>query len=119
MTQEEANAWVASLKPGDIVVYQYYRDNRILHIKKVTPTGIIRTQEGMSFKLSFNGMVPSYDRTFGGSIVPATPELLECIEEKRTVQKAYYAARGLDMSTITFDFAKEFLELCRRHGIDT
>lgn len=55
MTQEEAKAWALSLKPGDAVVHQFYHDDRILHIKKVTPSGIIRTQEGPSFKLSYGG----------------------------------------------------------------
>lgn len=119
MTQEEAQAWVASLEPGDVVVHQFYCDESVLHIKKVTPSGIIRTQEGLSFKLFFGGMVWSYGGRYAGNIVPATTELLERIKEKRIVRKAHRVARGLDMSAMTFDFAKEFLGLCQRHGIET
>lgn len=119
MTQEETKAWVASLKPGDVVVHQFFHDNRILHIKKVTPTGIIRTREGPSFKFCYGGSVDCCGEKYSGWIVPATPELLNSIKEKETVLKAYCVTRGLYTSNMTVDFAKEFLELCQRHGIET
>lgn len=100
---------------------------RLLHVKKVTPTGIIRTEEG-SFKISdWGGMVIGYGST-DGDLVPATDELIslakkqqkEREEEKErrcTVNSAVYTARTLNSKRITFEFAKDFLELCKKHGI--
>lgn len=128
MTREENEAWVASLKPGDVVIHKR-RNNylRLLHVKKVTPTGIIRTEEG-SFKISdWSDMVRGYGST-DGDLVPATDGLIslakkqqkEREEEKErrcTVNSAIYTARTLKTERITFEFAKDFLELCKKHGI--
>lgn len=53
MTREELQAWVAALKPRDVVIHKrWYDDLSKLAVKKVTPSGIVRTEGGASFKLS-------------------------------------------------------------------
>lgn len=129
MTREENEAWVASLKPGDVVIHKRWNDYLCqLHVKKVTPSGIIRTEEGRSFKITnFRNMVMGIDDT-GGDIVPATEELISLAEKqqkereeenkrRRTIYTAVSTARTLSSGGITFEFAKDFLELCKKHGI--
>lgn len=129
MTREENEAWVTSLKPGDVVIHKRWNKYlRLLHVKKVTPTGIIRTEEGNSFKISnWSGMVRGYGST-DGELAPAADELISLAEKQQkeregekerrcTVNSAIYTARTLKTERITFEFAKDFLELCKKHGI--
>lgn len=118
MTHEEAAAWVSSLKPGDVVARRYCGDMSLVIIKKVTPTGIVQTNEGYSFKLSsYCGHVFSYgSHYYNGEIVPATDELLSIIDKQKVISRARHfmsSARGLN-----YEFAKDLLDLCEWHGID-
>lgn len=126
MTREETLSWEKSLKPGDIVIHKDWNECYTLTVEKVTPTGIIKTNGGMSFaQTSFSDRLLGRGRT-GGEIVPATEELLAEAEKQRlvreetrrkaeTVQKAWYKMRII--SGITYDFAVDFLELCEKHRI--
>lgn len=78
-TRDDAEAWVKSLQPGDKVIQietGWGKDNSpiaVLTVKRVTDTGIVRTEEGQSFKQSkysnsFN--VVCYGGVLGGAIVP-------------------------------------------------
>lgn len=84
-------------------------------VKKVTPSGIVRTSEGYSFKLSYGGTVASYGG-YGGEIVPATDELLSTIDKRNTVNRAMRFMHNT--REVNYEFAKDLLELCVRHGID-
>lgn len=113
MTHEEAAAWVSSLKPGDVVARRYCGDMSPVIIKKVMPTGIVRTNVGYSFKLSpYCGHVFSYgSHCYNGEIVPATD-----INKQEVISRArrfMSSARGLN-----YEFAKDLLDLCERHSID-
>lgn len=116
MTHEEAAAWVGSLKPGDTVIWQYRGNVFPVAVKKVTPTGIVRTNGGHSFKLSYCGRVSSYGGYYGGEIVPVTDELLAAIDKQNTVNRAMRFMRNV--REVPYEFAKDLLELCVRHGID-
>lgn len=126
MTREETLAWAKSLKPGDTVIHSACRSFFALTVEKVTPTGIVKTNEGKSFAQNtwFDGIV-GRGRT-GGEIVPATEELLAEAEKQRlareenrrkaeTAQKAWYKMRRI--SHISYEFATDFLDLCEKHGI--
>lgn len=126
MTREETLAWAKSLKPGDVVIHKGWNECYVLTVEKVTPTGIIKTNGGMSFaQTSFSDRLLGRGRT-GGEIVSAAEELLAEAEKQRlvreenrhkaeTVQKAWYKMRII--SGITYDFAADFLELCEKHRI--
>lgn len=126
MAREETLAWAKSLKPGDVVIHKGWNECYTLTVEKVTPTGIIKTNGGMSFaQTSFSDRLLGRGRT-GGEIVPATEELLAEAEKQRlvreenrrkaeTLQKAWYKMRYI--SSITYEFAADFLELCEKHGI--
>lgn len=116
MTREEAKEWVASLKPGDAVLYRFYGDEKIIRVKKVTPSGIVRTNIGMSFKLSYGCTVIGYGGKLGG-IYPLSDDAVKRIEDRETIKKAIIVARSLQNS-IPLNFAREFLDLCERYGID-
>lgn len=117
MTKEEAAAWVRSLKPGDIVIRRRYNDMWPDVVKKVTPTGIVRTIEGYSFKPSYGGLVSGYGNSGAGEIVPETDELLSIIDKRKVVSKAKYFMHNV--REVNYEFAKDLLELCEQHGIDT
>ena len=74
-TREELQQWALSLSPGDEVVWHswYDRSNRlmrVLTVKKVTPTGIVRTDDG-DYKLNkWSGEVSGVGST-SGYISPA------------------------------------------------
>lgn len=127
MTREETLAWAKSLKPGDVVIWSRYGGYyRALTVQKVTPTGIVKTEDDMSFaQTSWCSDISGRGRTFG-KIIPATDELLaeakkqEADREverrkKETVQKSRYKMRSI--SCISYEFAADFLELCEKHGI--
>lgn len=126
MTREETLAWAKSLKPGDVVIHKVCGELCALTVKNVTPTWIVKTNDGKSFaQTSWGDSLNGRGRTFG-EIVPATEELLAEArkqesdrKEKRrmaeTVQKACYKMRII--SGITYEFAADFLELCEKHGI--
>lgn len=130
MTREENEAWVASLKPGGVAIQEDWGGSLYeLHIKKITPTGIIRTEEGKSFRISnWTGSVCGYGGTYG-KMIPATSDLItsaqkqkrerDATKERRdTTRSAFLAGRSIREEDISFEFAKEFLELCKKHGLD-
>lgn len=130
MTREESEAWVASLKPGDVVIHKrWYNHLCTLRVKKVTASGIIRTEEGYSFKISnWSDMVRGYGST-DGDLVPATEELISLAEKQQkererenerrsTIYSAVSIAQTFNSEKITFEFANDFLELCKKHGIE-
>lgn len=117
MTHEEAAAWVSSLKPGDIVIRRYRGNISPIIVKKVTPSGIVRTIGGYSFKLSYSGIVASYGRGYSGETVPGTDELLSTIDKRNTVNRAMRFMHNT--REVNYEFAKDLLELCEQHGIDT
>lgn len=53
-SKEEALKWISELKPGDKVIQLNGLNNPVgvLHIAKVTPSGIVRTKENLSFQQS-------------------------------------------------------------------
>ena len=73
--KEEADAWVASLIPGDKVLYigfaGKYED--ILEVQKVTPSGIVRTNKGSFKRPEWSASAIGYGRDTG-YIVPATDD---------------------------------------------
>lgn len=129
MTREELREWVATLNPGDVVIRKTcYNHLSKLIVTKVTPSGIVRTEGGASFKLSdYSDNV--YERgSRGGEIVPATAELLEeaeqqnlemkaKVERERKVRTAVHKMSLANTWNIPYKFAVEFLELCDKHGI--
>lgn len=127
MTREEALAWAKSLKPGDTVIHRECRRVCALTVEKVTPTGIVKTNDDKCFaQNSWVGCIVGRGRT-GGEIVPATPELLEEAEKQqkerdeeekrvRTINRAIIK-KG-HMPRMTYEFAVDFLELCKKHGIE-
>lgn len=118
MTREELREWVADLKPGDVVIHKrWYNDLSKLAVKKVTPSGIVRTEGGASFKLSdYSDNVYKLGNR-DSEIVPATAELLEEIERERKVRAAVYMMHSANTEKIPYEFAVEFLELCDKYGI--
>lgn len=130
MTREEIEAWVESLKPGDVAIQEDWGGSLYeLHIKKITPTGIIRTEEGKSFRISnWTGSVCGYGGAYG-KMIPATGELITRAQEQQkerdaekerrdTTRSAFLVGRSIKAEDISFEFAKEFLELCKKHGLD-
>lgn len=117
MTNNEANDWVSSLKPGDPVAFRYYNEYRILHVRKVTNSGIVRTDEGYSFKNRY-GNVGNFGG-YGGSIEPVTDENMKIVYDNNAVRKALLVANSLRFGSITPEFAREFLRLCEKHGVKT
>ena len=121
MEREETEKWVQSLKPGDIVVNLCgwgNQDVTVATVKKVTPSGIVRTDKG-SFKQSNwgSGAVISYGG-LSGKIAPATEDLLaearkqdaeraEAHRKQRTIHKAQRLVRELyeKSSEMTFEDA--------------
>lgn len=127
MTREEALAWAKSLKPGDVVIHKGWNICIPLTVKKVTPTGIVKTNDDKSFAQTsyFDGII-GRGRTYG-EIVPATPELLaeaerqkrERDEHERRIRTINRAVVKLGhMPRMTYEFAVDFLELCEKHGIE-
>lgn len=90
-TREDGIAWAQSLKPGDKVFLadKYRKDKleRVLMVKKVTPSGIVRTKEGMDFKQDTHFFSESFDVCgYGktrGRIVPYTEERAKQYEAQR------------------------------------
>ena len=129
MTREEAQAWVASLKPGDVVIRKQWNNHLSgLTVTKVTPSSIIRTNEDVSFKLSnWSNLV----RECGigiSEIVPATDELLQEVERqeqqrweemdrKRTIRWAVSEMSCANTENVPYEFAVDFLDLLKEHGI--
>ena len=125
---EEMRAWIAGLKTGDKVIQQTYNRISVLTVKKVTPTGIVRTTNGESFaQRSWCSLICGRGET-RGEILPATPELIAEAErqdaerterQKResTIRRAKNYARQLFYNDIelTYELATEFLELLERH----
>lgn len=115
MTRKETAEWVASLKPGDAVIQKFFGGLCILHIKNVTDGGVVTTDGGKKFRLALGGgSVYGCDNTYG-EIVPATDKLIKKAEEYPIVTKAYTIMRS--MRGVPYEFAVEFLDLCKKHGV--
>lgn len=129
MTREEAQAWVASLKPGDTVIRNEW-DNRFFKetAKKVTPSGIVRTDSGRSFKLSNWSNCVNERGGRNGEIAPATEELLQEAERQeqrrreemdrvRAIRRAVSEMSCANTGNVPYEFAADFLDLCKKHGV--
>lgn len=127
MTREENLAWAKSLKPGDVVIHVDWHDVYALTVEKVTPTGIVKTKGNKSFaQTSWDDRLRGRGRVCG-EIVPPTQELLieakrQLIErqdrEKRIATINRAVIKMGHMPRISYEFAVDFLELCRKHEID-
>lgn len=99
-----------------------------LIVTKVTPSGIVRTNGGLSFKLSDCLDKVSERGSHSSEIVPATAELLEKaerqnlelkekIKREHKIRTAVYWMRCANTEKIPYDFAVDFLELCNKYGV--
>lgn len=129
MTREELREWVAALKPGDVVIHKRWNNYLSkLTVTKVTPSGIVRTEGGASFKLS-NYSDNVYERgSRYGEIAPATAELLEeaerqileleaKVQRERKVRAAVHTMSLANTENVPYEFAVDFLELCNKYGV--
>ena len=125
VTRAELADWVMSLKPGDeVAVLGWGAENiRIGIVTKVTPTGIVRTENHGSFKLS--NRYPRVDG-FGNfnSIEPFTPETheravknMQRLKQKRIEEMAIREAKDLAYRIsygrveITYEEAKQLIAM--------
>lgn len=87
MTREEWKAWAMSLKPGDKVIVKGWHSLEIAIVKKVTPTGRVKTDKGDFFQKDWLDYYTGYGKTYG-DLVPATPELIaEAEKQEREEQE--------------------------------
>lgn len=119
----EPKEWVKSLKPGDIVIRQFISSVTVQTVKKITPSGIIRT-DGGSYKLGpLDSCVSSYGKSLG-HLRPATPKLLAEAERQKAekqeteqrriiINKAKGEATKLSIGTreMTYELAVALLKL--------
>lgn len=126
MTRAEMHEWALSLKPGDTVIWQgggFHGEVSALTIRKVTPSGIVRTDKGDFKQNSYSDAIAGRGDTWG-EIVPVTPELLarakaedEKRAEGRRVRAVIAQARDkiYDLSygriELTYDLAVKLLDL--------
>lgn len=115
-TKAEAEAWIASLKPGDKVIQaetgcgsELGSPMAVLTIKKVTATGIVRTEEGLSFqqnRYSSLAYVCGHGGT-NGAIVPYDYALAEKAEECQRKKQAAEEERRIlrDAKNICWEIA--------------
>lgn len=115
MTRGETFEWFASLKPGDTVIQKVFGGIYVLHVKNITDCGVVTAEGGKKFRISPSGeSVYGCDNTYG-EIVPATDKLIKKAEEYPAVMKASTIMRS--MRCVSYEFAVEFLELCKKHGV--
>lgn len=81
MTRDEWKAWAMSLKPGDKVIVKSWHSLKIATVKKVTPTGRVKTDKGDFYQKDSLDYYTGYGKTYG-NLVPATPELIAEAEAK-------------------------------------
>ena len=99
-TKQEAEAWVASLKPGDKVIRfdnWPHKPVAVMTVKKVTATGIVRTEAGYSYRQSRYGSSADV-RGYGdpcGYIMPYNEDLAKQAEEYQQKIKAQNEATAI------------------------
>lgn len=85
MTREETLAWAKSLKPGDTVIWNTGwppGEISILVVEKVTPTGRVKTTNGMTFaQTSWTDSMSAVGTRAYGYIISVTDDLL--LEEQK------------------------------------
>ena len=96
-TKQDAEAWIKSLKPGDKILQvetgwgsEKGSPIAVLTVKKVTGTGIIRTEEGQSFQQN-RYMSAAHIAGYGGTngaVVPYDDTLAEKAEAYQQKKKA-------------------------------
>lgn len=114
MTRVETAEWFASLKLGDTVIQKVLGGLYVLHVKNITDGGV-ETDGGKKFRLSPGGESASGCYNTYGEIVPATDKLIKKAEEYPVVAKASVIMRS--MRGVPYEFAVDFLELCKNHGV--
>lgn len=129
MTREELIDWVFSLNPGDSVIHRNFDSGQLfeLFVKKVTNSGIVRTVDGFSFKISpYFNCVSAYGRSSCGEIIPVTEELLQEVDRQRKerlsrrerlvkINDAISKMHSASHDTTSYDFAVDFLELYKKY----
>lgn len=128
MNKEETKAWVNTLKPGDKVIY-YGAWNcapaAILFVKKVTPTGIVRTENG-SYKVgnygnrcaaqgSGYGYIGPYTEADASAAKKHVAEVEEQRRQERLIRAAKIACHDLCCGKIqmTAEMAEAILTLVK------
>lgn len=82
MTREEWKVWAMSLKPGDRVIVKGWHSLEIATVKKVKPTGRVKTDKGDFAQKEWLDYYTGYGKTYG-DLVPATPELIAEAEKQK------------------------------------
>lgn len=112
----ERETWLASLKEGDEVAVKYGDHYAITTIKRITPTRIIKTDNGGEFKGGYmktgtwGTWAPHYKY-----IVPVTQEIKDTIKRKKLISKVA-SVRPTDMTLDQLERINAILEEANKHA---
>ena len=96
-----------------VVFHNGFNDNKtLLTIKKITPTGIIRCSNGMSFKKDGYVYGRKHILLSGCHIEPATEDLIKDIKEQQIIS---YAVNMMhECNEISLETAKKIIAILKK-----
>ena len=104
-----------NVKAGDkVICSRWFHDDVILTVKKVTPSGIIRTHDGISFNKY--GTETPYNEWGNGSIRKATEEDVARFEQSAYIRELINYLNKLTSSGITYEQAVEINKILGRES---
>ena len=97
---------------GDkVIVHGRWNEEHIGTVEKITPTGLIKVEGRTYYKDGTQRGGDSWSRNF---ITEATPESLQKINDRATIQKAIQLCRSITINDIDIDTANTLIELLER-----
>ena len=106
--------WVKALKVGDVVVYDrgsFYGNNYIIDkVAKITPTGIFKTEKGMSFKP--DGEVRGSEGWF--CLQPLTNEIILHLQKRKILS----LIRTTDLTKLPDEKLREIYKIIKGDDIN-
>lgn len=94
---EDNEKFLASLKEGDSVAVECNRKYTITKITRITPTRIIKTEDGHAFKSGYMSSATTWG--YGKRLVPITQEVLDEIQRR----KLEYQISQMKTNLLTLD----------------
>lgn len=99
-----------NLKEGDLVIVSCRYGEKISKVEKITPSGLIRVDGTLFYK---NGSERGGDTWNRSCLRVATPQAIEEIQNKATIQKAFNLMRNIPK--ITLIQAKQIIEILKNN----
>lgn len=102
-----------NVKVGDKVIVSSRNGDYITTVERITPSGRIKTKEGYAFRS--DGSQIGGDPWYTMHMYEYAEERAQKIMKKMVIDKAYSKMRRINYDDITYEMARDFLDILQKY----